>query len=130
LAGVVWYMVNVMLDNWNMTKYVHTLTRFSLFWRFWRLFMRVKQRCNIWAASWQNQHNGFATSMDPDQLAHPRILIRIMLFAISFSTCKRVGKRTAWILVRLRGCAGWSGSMLVTKTLCWVCSDAAHFLFI
>jgi hypothetical protein len=25
----------------------------------------------------QNQHNGFATSMDPDQPAHPRSLIRI-----------------------------------------------------
>jgi hypothetical protein len=25
----------------------------------------------IWAVSWQNQHNGFATSMDPDQPAHP-----------------------------------------------------------
>jgi hypothetical protein len=25
-----------------------------------------------------------------------------MLFAISFSTCNRVGKRTAWILIRLR----------------------------
>jgi hypothetical protein len=32
---------------------------------------------NIWAVSWQNQNNGFATSMDPDQPAHPRSLIRI-----------------------------------------------------
>jgi hypothetical protein len=31
----------------------------------------------IWAVSRQNQHNGFATSMDPDQPAHPRSLIRI-----------------------------------------------------
>jgi hypothetical protein len=30
-----------------------------------------------------------------------------------FSTCYRVCKRTAWILIRLRGCAGWSGSMLI-----------------
>jgi hypothetical protein len=29
------------------------------------------------AASRQNQHNGFATSMDPDQPAHPRSLISI-----------------------------------------------------
>jgi hypothetical protein len=35
------------------------------------------QRIIIWAASWQNQHNGFATSMDPDQPAHPPSLIRI-----------------------------------------------------
>jgi hypothetical protein len=32
---------------------------------------------NKWAASWQHQHSGFATSMDPDQPAHPRSLIRI-----------------------------------------------------
>jgi hypothetical protein len=31
----------------------------------------------IWATSRQNQHNGFATSMDPDQPAHPCSLIRI-----------------------------------------------------
>jgi hypothetical protein len=31
----------------------------------------------IWAASRQNQHNWFATIMDPDQPAHPRSLIRI-----------------------------------------------------
>jgi hypothetical protein len=49
-----------------------------------------------------------------------------MLFAISFSTCNRVCKRTAWLLIRLRGCAGWSGSMLVANALCWFCRDAAH----
>jgi hypothetical protein len=32
---------------------------------------------NIWAVSWQNQHNGFVTSMNPDQPANPRSLIRI-----------------------------------------------------
>jgi hypothetical protein len=31
----------------------------------------------IWAASRQNQHSAFATSMDQDQPAHPRSLIRI-----------------------------------------------------
>jgi hypothetical protein len=31
---------------------------------------------SIWAVSWQNQHSGFATSMDPDQPAHSRSLIR------------------------------------------------------
>jgi hypothetical protein len=30
-----------------------------------------------WATLWQNQHNAFATSMDPDQATHPRSLIRI-----------------------------------------------------
>jgi hypothetical protein len=52
----------------------------------------------------------------------------ILLFAFSFSTCNRVCKRTAWILTRLRGCAGWSGSMLAANALCWFCRDAAHML--
>jgi hypothetical protein len=37
--------------------------------------------CIKWAASWQNQHNGFTTSMDPDQPAHPRSLHGSILFA-------------------------------------------------
>jgi hypothetical protein len=51
-----------------------------------------------------------------------------MLFAISFSTCNRVVKRTAWILIRLCGCAGWSGSMLVANQLCWFCRYVAHIV--
>jgi hypothetical protein len=42
-----------------------------------------------------------------------------MLFAVSFSTCYMVCKGTAWILIGLRGYAGWSGSMLVANALCW-----------
>jgi hypothetical protein len=52
-----------------------------------------------------------------------------MLFAISFSSGYRVCKRTAWIFIRLRGCAGWSGSMLVANPLCWFCHGAAHIIF-
>jgi hypothetical protein len=44
------------------------------------------------------------------------------------ATCYRVCKRTARILISLRGCAGWSGSMLVANALCWLCHDAAHIL--
>jgi hypothetical protein len=36
------------------------------------------------AAPWQNQHYGFATSMDPDQPAHPRSLIRIHAVCYQF----------------------------------------------
>ncbi|XP_060607680.1 DNA repair protein complementing XP-A cells homolog [Ruditapes philippinarum] len=49
---------------------------------------------------------------------------RSILFAFSFSTCNRVCRRTAWILIRLRGCAGWSRSMLVPNPLCWFCHGA------
>jgi hypothetical protein len=49
-----------------------------------------------------------------------------MLFAVSFSTFYWVCKRTEWILIRLCGCAAWSGSMLVANPLCWFCHDAAH----
>jgi hypothetical protein len=38
----------------------------------------------IWAAPWQNQHNGFATNMDPDQPAHPHSLIRIHVVRYQF----------------------------------------------
>jgi hypothetical protein len=31
-----------------------------------------------------------------------------------------------WILIRLRGCIGWSGSMLIANPLCWFCHGAAH----
>jgi hypothetical protein len=51
-----------------------------------------------------------------------------MLFAIS--TCNKVSKRTAWILIRLRGCTGWSGSMLVANPLFWFCHDTAQILLI
>jgi hypothetical protein len=47
----------------------------------------------IWAASWQNQHNGFATRMDPDQPARPRSLIRI--HAVRLPTLLQVEKLIA-----------------------------------
>jgi hypothetical protein len=43
--------------------------------------------------SWQNQHYAFATSMDPDQPAHPRSLIRI--HAVRLQTLKQVKKLIA-----------------------------------
>jgi hypothetical protein len=62
---------------------------------------------------------------------HPRSLISgSMLFAISLSTYNMVCKWTAWILIRLCRCAGWSGSMLVANPLCWFCHDAAHMIFV
>jgi hypothetical protein len=45
------------------------------------------------------------------------------------STCNRVCKRTAWILIRLRGCTGWSGFMLVANAQCWFCHSTAQILF-
>jgi hypothetical protein len=76
-----------------------------------------------WAASWQNQRYTFATSMDLDQSVHPRILIRIHTVRYqSFSTCNRVCKRTACILIRLQRCTDWSRSMLVRKRITLVLS--------
>jgi hypothetical protein len=43
-----------------------------------------------------------------------------MLFAISFSTCNRDCKRTAWILIRLV----WIHAG--ANALCWFCHGAAH----
>jgi hypothetical protein len=97
-------------------------TTWNLQYDRWHFNFPMSINMCIWAASWQNQHNGFATSMNPDQPAH----LRSLMFPISFSTCYRVCKRTAWILIRLLRCAGWFGSMLVANALCWFCHDAAH----
>jgi hypothetical protein len=106
----------------------------------WEVLRRLerkifKQRYNndrkkhIWAASWQNQHSAFATSMDPDQPAHPHSLIRI--HTVRLPTLSQVEKLIANSMdsdqtatVRMR----WlrSGSMLVANALCWFCCDAAH----
>jgi hypothetical protein len=40
-----------------------------------------------------NQHNAFATSMDPDQPAHPRSLIRI--HAVGLQTLQQIEKLIA-----------------------------------
>jgi hypothetical protein len=80
-----------------------------------------------WAMSRQNQHNGFATSMDPYEPAHPRSLIRI--HAVRLQTLKQVEKLIANSMdpdQTTLGCAGWSGSMLVVNPLCWFCRDTAQ----
>jgi hypothetical protein len=78
------------------------------------------------------KQDGIKHNASSNVIKHDRInaLILFHMFAISFSTCYRVGKRTAWILIRLSGCAGKSGSMLVASTLCWFCRDVAHFFVI
>jgi hypothetical protein len=50
------------------------------------------------------------------------VLSESMLFAISFSIYNRVGKRTAWILIRLRE------SIMDANPLCWFCHGTAHLL--
>jgi hypothetical protein len=50
-----------------------------------------------------------------------------MLFAYQLYYKWRNWQRTAWILIRLGGCAGWSWSMLVTNPLC---HDLAHLYII
>jgi hypothetical protein len=68
------------------------------------------------------------TIMDPDQPEHLRSLIRI--HAVRLQTLLQVEKliATAWILIRLRRCAGWFGSMLVANPLCLFCHDTAHII--
>jgi hypothetical protein len=50
---------------------------YTLLSRHVKLSSTGRQYDNIWAASWQNQHELFATSVDPDQPALPRSLISI-----------------------------------------------------
>jgi hypothetical protein len=45
--------------------------------------MKVFQEMKL-SASRQNQHSAFAASMDPDQPAHPRSLIRVYAVRYQF----------------------------------------------
>jgi hypothetical protein len=66
---------------------------YSLFKMFLLLLYKLAVIRYNWAASWQNQHSAFATSMDHDQPAHPRSLIRI--HAVPLHTLLQVEKLKA-----------------------------------
>jgi hypothetical protein len=73
--------------------------------------------------------------MDPNQPAPPRSLIRIHAVRYQFSTCNRVWKRTAWILIRLCRCTGrlvWihAGRKRTTLVLSWRGSYLYQCLFV
>jgi hypothetical protein len=55
------------------------------------MYKNYKQ--NIWAMSWQNKHNAFATSMDPDKPVHPRSPVRT--HAVRLPTLLQVEKLIA-----------------------------------
>jgi hypothetical protein len=61
--------------------------------------------------------------MDPEQPAPPCILIRI--HAVRLQTLLQIE-----ILIRLRGRADWSGSMLVANALRWLCHNAARMVVV
>jgi uncharacterized protein YjbI with pentapeptide repeats len=108
-------IVYSMQTSWISIRRVSAWISFALRYKF-------AHEGNIWATSWQNQHNGFAASMDPDQPARPRSLISI--YAVRLPTLLQVEKLTANSMDpdQMRGCAGWSGSMLVANPL----NDTAH----
>jgi hypothetical protein len=59
-----------------------------------KTYMKATQKFKEkWAVSRQNQHNGFAISMDPEQPAHPHSLIRI--HAVRLQTLFQVEKLIA-----------------------------------
>jgi hypothetical protein len=47
------------------------------------------------------------------------LILENYLSPIKCKKCQLSPCKTAWILIRPRGCAGWSGSMLVANALCW-----------
>jgi hypothetical protein len=88
------YQVSSLTHQWSeQTIIIHQYHLEEAKWKYitkqhWRFFMFYScnnltntltgNRGNIkWAASRQNQHSALATSMDPDQPAHLRSLIRI-----------------------------------------------------
>jgi hypothetical protein len=56
------------------------------------------------------------------------LCIHAVCYRMSFSTCNRVGKRTAWILIRLRRC--WSQThyvgFVVTRLIYWWHHEVTH----
>jgi hypothetical protein len=81
---------------------------------------RGEQVIYNWDAPWQNQHSAFAPSMDQDQPAHPRNLIRI--HAARLQTVLQVEKlivnsidpdQTAWMHMHVWIHAGRKRTMLV-----------------
>jgi hypothetical protein len=113
--------VEVLLIKFKMIQYDHRYdeTYYFYFWKYIfesdkRLFTNTVQ--TIYNISRHNQHNGFATSMDPDQPAHPRSLIRI--YGVRLQTLLQVQNwlRTAWIVIRpIMLVLSWRGSFLFTK---------------
>ena len=79
---------------------------------------------NTWAATWQNQQNGCASSEDSDQLGHPPSLIRV--FAVRM--------KKAWVLSyplsaqrRLR--SDWADAQ-VDLSLCWAHTHSVGFVML
>jgi hypothetical protein len=76
------------------------------------------------AASRQNQHNAFATSMNPDQPAHPCSLIRI--HAVRLQTLLSVEKVKANSVdpdQNAQMCR-----LVSIHAICWFCHGAAHII--
>jgi hypothetical protein len=85
-------------------------------------------------APWQNQHSARIRRLSVCDKYGSRPVCESAqsdqdpCCSLSFSILVIDCNRTACILNRLRGCAGWSGSMLVANALCWFCHAAAHIL--
>jgi hypothetical protein len=123
--------------NLKILVWYHSFTNILFHMAKFQLQVAEKGRYRFFPVFWTtNEPRHDKTNIMGLRIARIQTSLRIrtvwsgpMLFAISFSTCNRVCKRTAWILIRLRGCAAWSWSMLVANALRWFCYDAAQILF-
>ena len=66
----------------------------------------------IWASSWENLSSVFATSWDSNQPAQLQRLVSLEISTIARRGIILCRQRTTKVLIRLRGCAGWSTPLL------------------
>ena len=83
---------------------------------------------NIWAATWQNQQNGWAPNEDSDQPGHPPSLIRVFAVRMKKSGVLSYPLSAQRRLIRLGGCPGWSEPSLCAHPFCWFCHVAADMV--
>ena len=77
---------------------------------------------NIWASSQQNLSSGFPSKRDSNHSPQLRFESSLEASLDMILSSKRITK----VLISLRGCAGWSASLLFTTPGDRFCGDEAH----
>ena len=87
-----------------------------------------KNSALIWASSRENLSLGFATRVDSNQSAQSQNLGRGLKFSDKETRGIMLSRqRTTKVLIRLRGCAGWSAPLLFEFGINRFSHDVAHF---
>ena len=93
----------------------------------YNVWQRPRTQSNVWAASWQNQHIGFAPSEDWDQPGHPPSLIRVFVvrmkthLVLSYPLSAQRRLWSDWADAQADLSLPWAH-----RPICWFCRAAAH----